>query len=169
MLRSTFLLSILIAGCSPSANSATSAPPTANASGSSTAAPDPVSPESPPDAQTNPPGKDYACGKITGTRFQAWVNAMPGPNRTPTLIVTGTVETPTGGWTVKFTDIRVAESYPVQVTALLSATQPPDMATQAVVEHEVRGSWPMFGPVGSVTVKCGFETLARISPVETAQ
>lgn len=116
-----------------------------------------------------PPNPSNDCVNVSGSDFKAWVNAMPGPSSRPKLIVTGTVTTPTGGYRVLFTDMRVAESNPVQVRLELAAVPPSGMASQVVTKHEVRGTWPMSPPVGSVTVRCGVKTLATISPVETAQ
>jgi hypothetical protein len=93
---------------------------------------------------------------------------MPGPNAGPTLIVTGRASVPTGGYRFAWRDMRVMESYPVQVAVDLEAIPPTEGATQAVVTHDVRGEWPMSPPVGSVTVHCGGRVLARIAPVETA-
>lgn len=109
-----------------------------------------------------------ACPVIAASDFTAFVNAMPGPDARPTLIVTGTVTAPTGGYTFTWRDFRVMESYPVQVAVELVPIPPSGGATQAVVTHEVRGQWPISPPVGSVTVTCGNRSLARISPVETA-
>ncbi len=110
-----------------------------------------------------------ACPIIGSSDWAAWVNAMPGPNARPTLIVTGRVTVPTGGYRFAWRDMRVMESYPVQVAANLHVIPPAGPATQAVVAHDVRGQWPISPPVGSVTVRCGDRVLARISPVETAQ
>ena len=93
---------------------------------------------------------------------------MPGPNARPTLIITGKVTVPTGGYRIAWADMRVMESYPVQVAVDLQAIPPAGGATQAVVTHDVRGEWPLSPPVGSVTVHCGGQVLARITPVETA-
>jgi hypothetical protein len=93
---------------------------------------------------------------------------MPGPGARPTLIVTGKVTVPTGGYRFAWRDMRVMESYPVQVVAELVAIPPSGPATQAFVTHDVRGEWPMAPPVGSLTIRCGDKTLAAISPVETA-
>ena len=93
---------------------------------------------------------------------------MPGPQARPKLIVTGKVEVATGGYRIVWTDLRVMESYPVQVVAELATVRPTGYVTEAHVVHEVRGEWPMSPPVGSFTVTCGGKTLARISPVETA-
>ena len=108
------------------------------------------------------------CGIIGSSDWAAWVNAMPGPNAKPTLIVTGKATVPTGGYRFEWRDMRVMESYPVQVAVELEATPPAGAATQAVVTHEVRGQWPIDPPVGSLTVRCGDTVLARIAPVETA-
>ena len=94
---------------------------------------------------------------------------MPGPEARPTLIVTGKVTVPTGGYRFAWRDMRVMESYPVQVAADLQAIAPAGPATQALVTHEIRGEWPIDPPVGSFTVRCGDRVLARIAPVATAQ
>ncbi len=60
------------------------------------------------------------------------------------------------------------ESHPVQVAADLEAMPPAGPATQAIVTHDVRGEWPIDPPVGSLTVRCEEQVLARIAPVETA-
>jgi hypothetical protein len=108
------------------------------------------------------------CAITASSDWAAWVNAMPGPNAKPTLIVTGKVTIPTGGYRFEWRDMRAMESYPVQVAVELEAIPPANGATQAVVTQEVRGQWPIDPPVGSLTVRCGGTVLARISPVETA-
>ena len=108
------------------------------------------------------------CGVTGSSNWAAWVNAMPGPGASPTLIVTGKVTVPTGGYRFAWRDMRVMESHPVQVAVELDAIPPTGGATQAVVTHDVRGQWPIQPPVGSVTVRCGDMVLTRISPVETA-
>ena len=130
----------------------------------------PVGPYPPPPYQPHypyPPAR-VGCPIAGSSDWAAWVNAMPGPNARPTLIVTGKVTVPSGGYRFAWRDMRVMESYPVQVVAELEAIPPTGGATQAIVTHDVRGQWPISPPVGSVTVTCGGQTLARISPVETA-
>ena len=109
-----------------------------------------------------------ACPIAGSSDWAAWVNAMPGPNARPTLIVTGKVTVPTGGYRFAWRDMRVMESYPIQVAAELEVIPPAGAATQAVVTHDIRGEWPVSPPVGSMTVRCGDRVLARIAPVETA-
>ena len=115
-----------------------------------------------------PPPPALACPIAGSGDWAAWVNAMPGPNARPTLIATGKVTVPTGGYRFAWRDLRVAESYPVQMFAELEVIPPAGAATQAVVTHGVRGQWPIDPPVGSFTVRCGATILARIAPVETA-
>ena len=115
------------------------------------------------------PRPGMACGATGASDWSAWVNAMPGPGARPTLIATGKVTVPTGGYSFDWGDLRVMESYPVQIVAELRTIPPTGgAATQAVVTHEVRGEWPIEPPVGSFTVRCGDMVLARVSPVETA-
>jgi hypothetical protein len=115
------------------------------------------------------PAGPGACPITGSSDWSAWVNAMPGPDARPTLIVTGKVTVPTGGYRFAWGDVRVMESQPVQVVTELRPLAPIGGATGALVTHDVRGEWPMSPPVGSVTVTCGDQTLARIAPVETAQ
>jgi hypothetical protein len=109
-----------------------------------------------------------ACDITGSSDWAAWVNAMPGPNARPTLIVTGKVTVPTGGYTFAWRDMRVMESHPVQVAIELAANTPSGAASQAMVTYDVRGEWPISPPMGSVTVRCGDMVLTRIAPVETA-
>lgn len=105
---------------------------------------------------------------IASQAWAAWVNAMPGPMSRPTLIVTGKVTVPTGGWSFAWGDVRVMESHPVQVAAELRPIAPSGPATQALVTHDVRFEWPVPPPVGAVTIRCGGRVLAHIAPVDTA-
>lgn len=128
----------------------------------------PVSSDDPPAApQPDRPTPD--CPVIGSSGWHAHVDAMPGPNARPRLIVSGKVTVPTGGYRLALRLGQVAESYPVQVTIYLDATPPSGMATQALVIHDVRGNWPSEERVGSVTVRCGSRGLAHIGNIETAR
>lgn len=118
--------------------------------------------DAPPTVPPPPP-----CPVVSSTDWRAWVNAMPGPGARPTLIVTGKVTLPSAGWTIRWGDVRVLESYPVQVHAELDANPPSSIAGPPQMQ-EVRGSWPSEQRVGSVTILCRGTAVARISPVETA-
>jgi hypothetical protein len=123
----------------------------------------------PPPAPIAPPGDAVECRIAGSSNWQAWINAMPGPGARPTLIITGDVTVPTGGYRVELADVQALESYPVQIVAQLRSIPPAGGATQAIVTHHVRREWPIAPPVGSVTVRCGGAVVARIAPVETAQ
>lgn len=112
------------------------------------------------------PNRD--CPVVGSSDWMAHVDAMPGPNDNPRLIVSGKVTVPTGGYRVALRMGQVAESYPVQVTVHLDAQPPAGPATQALVTHDVRGSWPSEERVGSVTIRCGKRVLARLDGIETA-
>ena len=152
------------AGASPAAGQANAEMPAESPAGDASG----NGPAPPPTPAPNPPPNRSDCPIVGSSDWAAFVNAMPGPNARPKLIVTGKVRTPTGGYTVGLRLGPVAESHPVQVTVRLHATPPDGPASQAIVTHDVRGSWPMSPPVGSVTIRCGSQVVKRISPVETA-
>ena len=119
----------------------------------------------PPAQQPEP----MRCPITTSRDWRAWVNAMPGPDARPKLMVTGTVVVPTGGYQMGFEPyLQIRESYPAQAFATLRITPPQGMATQAITSHNLRWEWPLSQQVGSVEIRCGGDTLATISPVETA-
>lgn len=109
------------------------------------------------------------CPITTSRDWRAWINAMPGPDARPRLMVTGTVIAPTGGYQMTFEPyLQIRESYPAQAFATLRVTPPQGPATQAITSHNLRWEWPLTQQIGSVEIRCGSDTLATISPVETA-
>jgi hypothetical protein len=152
-MRETVLIGILLlAACQSSASNPDS----------------PVSSDDPPLArQPDAPTRD--CPVTSSTGWRAHVDAMPGPNAHPRLIVSGKATVPTGGYRLSLRMGEVAESYPVQITVYLEVTPPSGMATQAIVTHDVRGSWRSEERVGAVTVRCGSRVVARIGNIATAR
>lgn len=115
------------------------------------------------------PPTQAPCPITRSGEWRAWVNTMPGPNARPTLHVTGKVVVPTGGYQIAFDpNLQVRETYPAQAFATLRVDPPSGPASQAVMTHDVRWQWPLSQQVGSLEVHCGSQTLATISPVETA-
>ena len=170
----------ILAACQPlvPGSDAESNDQTANASTDATATvrqgdpADPDTPVSSDDPPAPPPANDQPdpdCPIVKSSGWQAHVDAMPGPNDNPRLIVTGDVTVPTGGYKLALRMGQVAESYPVQVTVYLDATPPSGPATQALETREVRGSWRSEERVGSVTVRCGSSAIARLSNIVTAR
>lgn len=122
-----------------------------------------------PAVDGNPPAAGGTCDKLSSSDWRAWINAMPGPGASPTLIVTGKVRTPTGGWRLGLRlDPAAMESDPPQRTVWLDAVPPSGAATQALVDHQLRGSWPVTPPLGAVHIRCGDRMIGHVSPVETA-
>ncbi len=113
-----------------------------------------------------PPGGPVNACPITSSRdWRASVTA-PGPGMRPMLVVAGTVVAPTGGYRMEFVpNLTILKSYPAQAVARLLPIPPQGPATQALVTHDVRWQWPLTGPVGSVAIRCGTQTLAQIVPV----
>lgn len=84
-------------------------------------------------------------------------------------MITGTVSVPTGGYRLEFVPhLQIRESFPAQAVATLVVFAPDSPATQAVETHDLRWEWPVNQQVGSVTIRCGNQTVATIAPVETA-
>lgn len=123
----------------------------------------------PPPAAAEPPAP-AACPITASRDWRAWINAMPGPNARPKLMVTGTVLVPTGGYQMSFEPyLQIRESHPAQAFATLRVTPPQGPATQAITAHDLRWEWPLDQQIGSVEIRCGSDTLATFSPVEVAQ
>lgn len=116
-----------------------------------------------------PPPSPGACG-VTGTAdWRAWIDATSASNSRPMLIVTGKVTVPTAGWRFAWRDLRVMESYPVQIAAELEAIPPSHRTSHTAITHDLRGEWPIDPPVGSFAVHCGSSVIARVSGVEVAR
>lgn len=127
-------------------------------------------PPQPYPPQSYPPAPMDSCAIVSSRDWRATVDSTPGPDQRPTLVVTGTIVAPTGGYRMEFEPyLQERRSYPVQVVARLRAIPPPAPATQALTTHDVRWQWPLqAGPVGSVTIACGSRTLAEV-PVANTQ
>jgi len=131
---------------------------------------DDAGPAPDPDPAPPPPAPVPADCPILGSRnWAAFINAMPGPNARPRLIVTGQVTTPTAGYRPVLRLGQIMQSQPVRVNVRLNPNPPSGGAAAVVTRHDVRGSWPMAPPVGAVTIRCGSKVLARINNVETAR
>ena len=108
------------------------------------------------------------CPVVDSSEWTAWVDAMPGPNAQPRLMISGKLRVPTGGYRATFANMRVAESYPVQIFVDLVVPPPSGPATQAITTIDVRGEWPIAPPVGSITIRCGRQVIGRIDEIVTA-
>lgn len=126
-------------------------------------------------AADDPADAPRACPVIESGDWTAFVNAMPGPDARPQLIVSGSVSLPSAGYTVELLPGPTDRSaVPVQ-TVILQATPPDGPAATVVTLAEVRLSLPALdaapgapSPYSGVRVLCGDRELAFISPIETA-
>ncbi len=123
-------------------------------------------------AQDDPvvPSVSQKCAVLDSRNWQAWVNAMPGPDAQPTLHVTGEVDLPTPGYTIEWQLGALDRMQPPGQRLTLSATPPDGMVTQVVTTVEVA-----FAHESAITnyreviVNCGGKVLATISDVTVAQ
>jgi hypothetical protein len=125
----------------------------------------------PDDRSALAPGADAPCPILSSTGWRAWVDRSAGPDRQPTLFLTGRVTLPTPGFGLEFEPTLVQrESHPVQVGARIRATRPEGIVAQVVTASDIRWQWPLqSASVGSVTVECGGRVLATVAPVAEMQ
>ena len=108
------------------------------------------------------------CQMAGSGAWTAHVNAMPGPNARPTLIVTGTIGVKPAARTRLRLDPAVMESDPPQYTVVLDVRLPRRPTIDMLERRQVRGAWPIRGRVGAVHIRCGGRLIASIGNVETA-
>lgn len=114
-----------------------------------------------------PPVDDSGpCPVADAGGWRAWVDLMPGAETK--LWVTGKVTAPTGGWRISLERGPVQEIDPPVQIVEVRAKPPSGGATQALVTHELHGSFPPLRRYGGVTIRCRGETLADIRRVEEA-
>ena len=107
-------------------------------------------------------GAAAACPETRG--WAAWVNLMPGPGATPTLIVTGEARVRAGS-TVALTVGPTDRMMPPGQRFALNVVNGGGVAGWRAVRGEVKSALPDYR---EVIVGCDGVTVARISPVEKA-
>jgi hypothetical protein len=123
----------------------------------------------------DPVASPTECPVIDSRDWTAFVNAMPGPDARPELIVTGTVQLPSAGYTVGLEPGPTDRSArPVQIVELV-AMPPEGPAATVLSDVDVRLQMPALVPAAGapspyrgVRVVCAGSELAFIAPVETA-
>ena len=78
------------------------------------------------------------------------------------LVVSGTVQVPTGGFRVSIAPGSLVRLEPPVQQVILRTVKPEGMATQAIVEQSVTGSVPYDARAKSVSIRCGDGTIAAI-------
>lgn len=110
------------------------------------------------------------CPVIDSRNWEAWINAMPGPDAQRTLIVVGEVDLPTPGFDVNVTPGRADRSAVPTQHAILSATPPDGVVAQVVTSYPVRLETPAIADnYTAVIVRCGDDVLAEITEIVVAQ
>ena len=113
--------------------------------------------------------RDTSCPVIDSRDWQAWINAMPGPDAKPMLIVIGEVDMPTPGYTIAITLGPMDRMMPPGQYLDLSATAPDGMVAQVVTPTPVRFETPaVYSEYRKIVVRCGGTLLAEITDVPTA-
>ena len=110
------------------------------------------------------------CPVYESRDWQAWINAMPGPNARRTLHIVGEVDMPTPGYSVRLVEGPADRAQPPGLRFRLEATPPDGMVTQVITPTEVRYAQPTpYSQIREIIIGCGDETLVKIDEVPVAQ
>ena len=82
------------------------------------------------------------------------------------LVVSGTVEVPSGGYRLAIDPGPVVRLEPPVQQVILRTTPPEGMATQAITEQRVSGAVPWDGRAKSVSIRCGDGTIAEVPAID---
>lgn len=116
---------------------------------------------------TAPPASD--CPVYESRDWQAWINAMPGPNSNPTLHIRGEVDMPTPGWSVELVEGPADRMQPPGLRFRLETERPGGITTQVITPTEVRYAEPTpYSQIREIIIICGDRTLVTIEDVPTA-
>lgn len=112
-----------------------------------------------------------ACPVIGDGRWQAWLDAMPGPgDGRPTLNIAGEVDLPTPGWGLRLVPGPADRMMPPSQRFRLEASKPRGMGAQVVtpmtVKYREKASYPAYR---SIIVLCGDRALATITDIPTVR
>jgi hypothetical protein len=82
------------------------------------------------------------------------------------LVVSGTVQVPTGGYALSIIPGSLVRLEPPVQQVILRTVAPEGMATQAITEQRVTGSVPWDNRAKSVSIRCGDGTIASIPTID---
>jgi hypothetical protein len=82
------------------------------------------------------------------------------------LVVSGTVQVPTGGFELSIIPGSLVQLDPPVQQVILRTIAPEGLATQAITEERVTGSVPWDKRAKSVSIRCGDGTIASIPTIE---
>jgi hypothetical protein len=96
---------------------------------------------------------------------ETWKTSHGHPLTRRNLVVTGTVTVPTGGYSVRIEPGPVQKIRPRTQQIMVRTTPPQGGATQALVTHNVSGSFKLPKRVERLAIRCGDGILATV-PIE---
>lgn len=110
------------------------------------------------------------CKAISTRDWSAYVEVAPqgvlwDPDD-PVLVVSGTVEVPSGGYELSILPGGLMQLEPPVQQVILRTTPPEGMASQAITEQQVTGTVPWDGRAKSINIRCGDGTIATIATIE---
>lgn len=119
----------------------------------------PPPPEPPPTVPPPPP-----CPVVASSNWRASIDAMPGPDSVPTLVVVGSVRLAGAGWAWTWGGLSRSKSAGGEVWVALdfvatNGRQPPP-------QQVVHGSWQAPRGLRAVEVRCRGTTVARMARIE---
>ena len=102
--------------------------------------------------------------------WQAWINAMPGPDAQRTLHITGSVDMPTPGYTVELVGGPADRMQPPGLRFRMEVTPPDGPVTQVITPTEVRYSEPTpYSQIREIMITCADRPVVVITEVPVAQ
>ncbi|HEX5181742.1 MAG TPA: hypothetical protein VFW19_01195 [Allosphingosinicella sp.] len=109
------------------------------------------------------------CHALGSSDWDAHVERIPDhhnrPVLKPTLLVSGKVIVPSGGYSASL-DLGPVQKLDAPVQQILIRTDPPGgKEPQAPATIDVRGRFPALKRYGAVVIRCGDGTMAIIKPV----
>lgn len=109
------------------------------------------------------------CPVIGEGKFEAWLDAMPGPGSTgPTLNLAGKVDLPTPGYKLELIAGPADRAMPPSQRFRLVATAPGGMVAQVVTTTEVKyRAHAQYPAYRSLVILCGDRSVATISDIPT--
>ncbi|MEW4448225.1 hypothetical protein [Qipengyuania sp. JC766] len=106
------------------------------------------------------------CPAYDSRNWTAWIDRMPGPGSRPTLNISGEVDMPTPGYTVRLVAGPADRAQPPGLRFRLEATASDGMVTQVITPTEVRYREPTpYSRIREIIITCGDGTLATIPDV----
>lgn len=107
-----------------------------------------------------------ACPVLGDRNWHAWVDKMPGPGAQMTLNISGEVDMPTPGYSVKLVPGPADRMNPPGLRFRLEASAPDGIVTQVVTPTTVRLRAPTpYAQLREIIIGCGEGALVTIPDV----